>query len=42
FFFKQWGAYGEDGIKRNKKNNGALLDGKIYQAFPNIKQDYLN
>lgn len=25
FFFKQWGTYGEDGIKRNKKLNGRLL-----------------
>ncbi|HDZ5135329.1 TPA: phage Gp37/Gp68 family protein [Campylobacter jejuni] len=35
FFFKQWGTYGEDGIKRNKKENGALLNGKIFRAFPN-------
>ncbi len=34
FFFKQWGTYGSDGIKRNKKINGALLQGKIYRAYP--------
>ena len=34
FFFKQWGTWGSDGIKRNKKANGKLLDGKIVQATP--------
>ena len=34
FFFKQWGAYGADGIKRSKKANGRLLKGKIYDAMP--------
>ena len=34
FFFKQWGTYGEDGIKRNKKENGCLLDGKVCQEWP--------
>ena len=34
FFFKQWGTYGEDGIKRDKKANGCLLDGKVYQEWP--------
>lgn len=34
FFFKQWGTWGNDGIRRNKKNNGALLRGKIYQEYP--------
>lgn len=34
FFFKQWGSYGEDGIKRNKKANGCLLDGKVFQEWP--------
>lgn len=31
FFFKQWGTYGADGIKRNKKANGCLLHGKEYK-----------
>ncbi len=34
FFFKQWGAFGEDGIKRNKKANGCSIDGHIYQKWP--------
>jgi protein gp37 len=36
FFFKQWGTWGSDGIKRNKKQNGMELNGKIYQAMPKI------
>lgn len=38
FFFKQWGTWGSDGIKRNKKENGALLNGRIYQAYPKEKK----
>lgn len=34
FFFKQWGTWGSDGIKRNKKANGKLLDGEIYHMMP--------
>lgn len=34
FFFKQWGTYGEDGIKRDKKANGCTIDGQTYQAWP--------
>ena len=34
FFFKQWGTWGSDGIKRNKKVNGKLLNGKIIQEMP--------
>lgn len=34
FFFKQWGTYGADGAKRNKKANGYLLDGKVCQEWP--------
>lgn len=37
FFFKQWGTYGEDGVKRNKKANGHLIDGKEYQAMPEVR-----
>jgi protein gp37 len=33
FFFKQWGSYGEDGIKRSKKTNGCLIDGVEYRGF---------
>jgi protein gp37 len=34
FFFKQWGIYGEDGIKRSKKANGRLLNGATYDEYP--------
>jgi len=36
FFFKQWGTWGSDGVKRNKKANGKALDGKIIQMFPQL------
>lgn len=34
FFFKQWGAWGADGIRRDKKRNGRLLDGRRWDQFP--------
>lgn len=34
FFFKQWGTWGCDGIKRNKRKNGKLINGEIVQEFP--------
>lgn len=34
FFFKQWGTWGSDGVKRNKHVNGKKLAGKICQAVP--------
>lgn len=34
FFFKQWGTWGSDGIKRNKHANGKLINGKIVQEMP--------
>lgn len=37
FFFKQWGTWGSDGVKRNKCQNGKLLNGKIIQEMPLIK-----
>lgn len=37
FFFKQWGTWGKDGVKRNKKANGCLLDGKEYKQIPKKK-----
>lgn len=36
FFFKQWGTWGEDGVKRSKTKNGKLLDGKVVQQMPKI------
>jgi protein gp37 len=34
FYFKQWGTWGSDGVKRNKHENGKLLNGQIYQTMP--------
>ncbi len=35
-FFKQWGTWGADKIKRNKKLNGKEIDGKIWQQYPEV------
>jgi protein gp37 len=35
FFFKQWGAHGEDGVRRSKKANGRDLDGRVWNQLPN-------
>ncbi|NVK20543.1 MAG: phage Gp37/Gp68 family protein [Methylocystaceae bacterium] len=35
FFFKQWGGWGSDGVKRDKKKNGRLLHGKTWDGYPN-------
>ena len=37
FFFKQWGQWGEDGVKRNKKINGKSLNGIEYKNYPEKK-----
>ena len=37
FFFKQWGAWGEDGVKRSKYANGCLLDGREWKEYPNLR-----
>lgn len=34
FFFKQWGAWGADGVRRNKKINGRELAGRSWDEFP--------
>jgi protein gp37 len=34
FFFKQWGGWGADGIKRDKKRNGRLLLGRTWDQVP--------
>lgn len=36
FFFKQWGTWGSDGVKRSKKANGKLLDGSLIQEMPKL------
>lgn len=34
FFFKQWGGWGADGVKRHRKANGRLLHGRTWDAYP--------
>ena len=34
FFFKQWGAWGADGVRRDKKRNGRELRGRRWDEFP--------
>jgi protein gp37 len=34
FFFKQWGAHGPDGVRRAKKENGRLLEGRTWDEWP--------
>ena len=39
FFFKQWGGWGQDGIKRSKKENGRLLLGRTWDNKPKRKYE---
>lgn len=34
FYFKQWGEYGEDGVRVGKKAAGRLLDGRTWEEKP--------
>lgn len=34
FFFKQWGTWGMDGVRRSKKSNGRKLEGKEWNNYP--------
>lgn len=36
FFFKQWGVWGADGVKRRKSKNGRLFDGRIWDDRPQL------
>lgn len=36
FFFKQWGTWGGDGVRRNKKVNGRVLEGKEWNEYPEL------
>lgn len=36
FFFKQWGTWGADGVKRNKKKNGKLFMQKEWKEMPRL------
>ena len=34
FFFKQWGMWGADGVRRHKKANGRVLEGRTWDNYP--------
>lgn len=34
FFFKQWGGWGADGVKRDKKANGRIFRGRTWDDYP--------
>jgi len=34
FFFKQWGGWGADGLRRAKKENGRMLAGRTWNELP--------
>lgn len=38
FFFKQWGTWGADQIKRSKKLNGRIFNGKEWNEYPFISK----
>jgi protein gp37 len=38
FFFKQWGGWGADGVKRAKKQNGRQLHGRTWDNMPALQQ----
>ena len=40
FFFKQWGEWGADGIKRHKKANGRVFKGRTWDAYPEFHPVY--
>lgn len=42
FFFKQWGTWGMDKVKRNKKANGRMLLGRTWMEYPNKEMYYAN
>ncbi|MEP0862606.1 MAG: phage Gp37/Gp68 family protein [Ignavibacterium sp.] len=37
FFFKQWGTWGADEVKRNKKVNGRTFRGKVWNEYPSLE-----
>ncbi len=37
FFFKQWGAYDEAGIRKGKKKAGRLLDNQTWDQMPRVE-----
>lgn len=38
FFFKQWGGWGADGVRRSKKSNGRMFRGKHWDQLPALSQ----
>lgn len=40
FFFKQWGGWGADGVKRSKKSNGRELNGQTWDSYPKTIKIY--
>lgn len=37
FFFKQWGAHDEAGVRRGKAGSGRLLDGETWDQLPDLR-----
>jgi len=37
FFFKQWGGWGADGVRRPKKENGRMLNGRTWDEMPDAR-----
>jgi len=37
-FFKQWGGWGADGVKRSKKHNGRKLHGRTWDQMPSLDE----
>jgi protein gp37 len=37
FFFKQWGTWGADGVKRDKKANGRRFAGRVWDEMPAVR-----
>jgi three-Cys-motif partner protein len=37
FFFKQWGEYDSEGVRRGKKRAGRILDGQTWNEMPRVK-----
>lgn len=40
FFFKQWGGWGADGVKRAKKQNGRQLHGRTWDQMPELQTHF--
>lgn len=41
FFFKQWGGWGADGVKRDKKANGRVFRGRTWDEYPQAAEQQL-